>query len=85
VDKNGMALRTAITWQDSRSFKECEEIAAKIGAERYYEITGLPNGVVWTASKIMWIKKNQPEIYAKTYKFAQDQSVFSISSARRVL
>jgi len=73
VDEDGMALRTAISWQDSRSFKECEEIAKKIGAERYYEITGLPNGVVWTVSKIMWIKKNQPDIYAKTFKFAQDQ------------
>lgn len=52
VDKNGMALRTAITWQDSRSFEECDEIAKKIGVERYYEITGLPNGVVWSVSKM---------------------------------
>ncbi|SDY43566.1 FGGY-family carbohydrate kinase [Eubacterium barkeri] len=73
VDKDGMALRTAISWQDSRSFEECDEIAEKIGADRYYEITGLPNGITWTGSKILWIKKHQPEIYEKTYKFAQDQ------------
>lgn len=73
VDRDGMALGTAISWQDSRSFEECDEIAEKVGIERYYEITGLPNGVTWTGSKIMWIKKHQPEIYEKTYKFAQDQ------------
>lgn len=73
VDENNVSLRSAITWQDSRSFEECDEIAKIIGEEAFYDITGLPNGVTWTLSKIMWIKKNQPEIYDKTYKFAQDQ------------
>ena len=73
VDEAGMSLRSAISWQDSRSFEECEEISRLVGAERYYEITGLPVGTTWSVSKIMWIKKHQPEIYAKTYKFAMDQ------------
>ncbi|MGL4606290.1 MAG: FGGY-family carbohydrate kinase [Eubacteriaceae bacterium] len=73
VDKEGMALRSAISWQDSRSFEEADIMNKKIGAEKYYEITGLPIGVVWTVSKIMWIKKHQPEIYDKTFKFALDQ------------
>jgi xylulokinase len=73
VDENGMALRSAISWQDSRSFEECNSITEKIGAEKYYDITGLPIAPVWTVSKIMWIKKHQPELYEKTYKFALDQ------------
>ncbi|MBO1701377.1 FGGY-family carbohydrate kinase [Eubacterium callanderi] len=73
VDEAGMPLRSAISWQDSRSFEECEEIGRLVGAERYYEITGLPVGTTWSVSKIMWIKKHQPEIYEKTYKFAMDQ------------
>ncbi|MEG0379282.1 MAG: FGGY family carbohydrate kinase, partial [Eubacterium sp.] len=73
VDENGMALRSAISWQDSRSFEECDEITACVTAERYYEITGLPVGTTWAVSKIMWIKKHQPEIYEKTYRFALDQ------------
>ena len=73
VDEAGMPLRSAISWQDSRSFEECEEIGRLVGAERYYEITGLPVGTTWSVSKIMWIKKHQPDIYEKTYKFAMDQ------------
>lgn len=73
VDKNGMALRKAITWQDRRSFEECDEISQIIGNEKYYEITGLPVDTTWTVSKIMWIKKHQPEIYKQTYMFVLDQ------------
>ncbi len=73
VDKDGRPLRTAISWQDSRSFEECDEIEKIIGAKRYYDITGLPVGTTWSVSKIMWIKKHEPEVYEKTAIFAMDQ------------
>ncbi|MGB9521138.1 MAG: xylulokinase [Anaerolineales bacterium] len=60
VDKNGKALRRALIWLDARAEKE---------AEILIERTGLPfiTGKAPSA-KILWIKRNEPEIFAKTYK-----------------
>ncbi len=73
VDRYGNALRMSISWQDRRSVRECDTISRIIGAERYYEITGLPIDTTWSLSKIMWIRDNEPDIYNKTFKFALDQ------------
>ena len=58
-------LRNSIIWCDQRSAKECEEITARVGAERLIEITANPALTGFTASKILWVRNNQPEIYAK--------------------
>jgi len=60
VDKDGNALRRVMIWLDARAEKE---------AEMLREATGLPfiTGKAPSA-KILWIKNNEPEIYAKTYK-----------------
>jgi xylulokinase len=65
----GEPLRTAIVWQDRRTTEECKEIASKIGAEKIYSITGLTIDPYFSAPKILWIKKNQEEIFSKTFKF----------------
>ncbi|MCC6615427.1 MAG: xylulokinase [Anaerolineae bacterium] len=65
LDKDGQSLRPAILWNDQRSGKQCEEITAKIGAKRLYQLIGsilLPG---FTAPKVLWIKQNEPEIYRK--------------------
>ena len=58
-------LRRSIIWCDQRTAKECEEITARVGAERLIEITANPALTGFTASKILWVRNNQPEIYAK--------------------
>ncbi len=65
LDKAGNVLRKSIIWCDQRTAKECEEITEKVGAERLIEITANPALTGFTASKIMWVKNNEPEIYAK--------------------
>ena len=65
LDKEGKVLRRSIIWCDQRTAKECEEITEKVGAERLIEITANPALTGFTASKILWVRNNEPETYAK--------------------
>lgn len=65
LDKAGNVLRKSIIWCDQRTSKECEEITQKVGAARLIEITANPALTGFTASKIMWVKNNEPQIYEK--------------------
>lgn len=68
LDKNGESLRQSIIWCDQRTSLECEQITRKVGAKRLIEITANPALTGFTASKILWVKKNEPDIYEKTKK-----------------
>ncbi len=74
VDKAGNPLRKAISWQDNRTDEQCDAIRRSIGADRFYDATGLPIANVWTLPKIMWIRENDPDLYEKTYKFVNVQA-----------
>lgn len=65
LDKDGNVLRRSIIWADQRTGKECEEITRLVGEKRLIEITANPALTGFTASKILWVRNNQPEIYAK--------------------
>ncbi|KAJ49465.1 xylulokinase [Clostridium tetanomorphum] len=68
LDKNNKVLRSSIIWADQRTSKECEQITNLIGRKRLIEITANPALTGFTASKIMWVKNNEPEIYEKVNK-----------------
>lgn len=55
-------------WQDNRALSVLPEIAAKIKAEELYQITGMPLTPTFSLEKLVWIKKHQPERYARTSK-----------------
>lgn len=65
LDDNNEILRPSIIWCDQRTGVECEDIERLVGRERLIEITANPALTGFTASKIMWVKKNEPEIYSK--------------------
>lgn len=65
LDSNGEVLRRSIIWCDQRTAAECDEITELVGAKRLIEITANPAMTGFTASKILWVRKHQPEIYAK--------------------
>lgn len=65
LDKDNNVIRPAILWCDQRTAKECEEIDSIIGHERLIEITANPALPGFTASKIMWVKNNEPENFKK--------------------
>ena len=65
LDENCKVIRNAIIWCDGRTAKECEDIEEIIGHDRLVEITANPALPGFTASKIMWIKKHEPENWKK--------------------
>lgn len=65
LDKDGRVLRRSIIWCDQRTADECEEITERIGKSRLIEITANPAMTGFTASKILWVRKHEPDIYAK--------------------
>lgn len=68
LDADNKVLRRSIIWCDQRTTAECEQITKIIGAERLIEITANPALVGFTASKIMWVKNNEPANFEKAKK-----------------
>ena len=65
LDENCEVIRRSIIWCDQRTAKEVEEMNEKVGREKLIEITANPALTGWTAAKILWVKNNEPENYAK--------------------
>jgi xylulokinase len=65
LDQAGNVLRPAILWNDQRTQAQCDEIHERIGRERFIQITGNVALTGFTAPKILWVRENEPEIYAK--------------------
>ncbi len=68
LDGDGNVLRKSIIWCDQRTAKECVEITEKVGEKRLIDITANPALTGFTASKILWVRNNEPEIYEKCRK-----------------
>lgn len=66
LDKNNDVIRPAILWCDQRTAEECRDIEDIIGRDRLIEITANPALPGFTASKLVWIKKHEPENFEKT-------------------
>ncbi|MBE6714713.1 MAG: xylulokinase [Ruminococcaceae bacterium] len=65
LDRNCNVIRKSIIWCDSRTARECEEIESLVGHDRLIEITANPALAGFTASKILWVRNNEPENYSK--------------------
>ena len=66
LDRNDHVLRPAILWNDGRSAAECAEMEAALPALR--DIAGNIAMPGFTAPKIAWVRKHEPEIYDKIAK-----------------
>src|SRR5208282_5722822 len=70
IDREGTPLRNAIVWLDNRAQQEAELLSKEFDQQSTYRITGQVSIVpTWPASKILWIKRNEPEIFRKTFKY----------------
>ena len=67
VDKNHEVIRPSIIWCDSRAAAIGDKAFTEIGGQRC--LTNLLNSPGnFTASKLKWVKDNEPELYSKVYK-----------------
>lgn len=74
MDKDGNVLTNNPIWTDTRAAKICEEVGAQIGEDNIFEVCGNPFKPAYTTPKILWYKREMPEVYKKTYKVLQSNS-----------
>ncbi|MEG1806843.1 MAG: xylulokinase [Cetobacterium sp.] len=65
LDENDEVIRPAILWCDQRTEEECKELNS---LEWLYDVTGNQALTGFTAPKILWIKKNEPNNFKKIKK-----------------
>ena len=65
LDAEHRVLRPAILWNDQRTGKECAEIEERIGLARLIELTGNRALPGFTAPKLLWLRRHEPEIYER--------------------
>src|SRR3954469_21254380 len=60
-------LRPALLWNDQRTGEQCAEIESKAGGrEALIELVANPALTGFTAPKILWVRRHEPRVYAKT-------------------
>jgi xylulokinase len=65
LDDADRVLRPAILWNDQRTAAECAEIEARVGFERLIELTGNRALTGFTAPKLLWMRRHEPDLYAR--------------------
>jgi xylulokinase len=65
LDAGDRPVRPAILWNDQRTAAECEEIEATIGFDRLVALTGNRALTGFTAPKLVWMRRHEPEAYAR--------------------
>jgi xylulokinase len=65
LDAGGKVLRPAILWNDQRTQAECDLIREALGRDRLIRITGNDALTGFTAPKILWIRRNEPEVWSR--------------------
>ncbi len=68
LDENDQVLRPAILWNDGRTWQETEYLNQVIGTEKLSAYTANIAFAGFTAPKILWMKKNEPELFARIRK-----------------
>lgn len=86
TDEAGNPLAPAMLYTDPRGKEECAELVEKLGLENIARITGVTAHEMYGLPKILWQKKQNPEIYAKTKHILQmeDYVVFSLTGNAQI-
>ncbi len=67
LDGAGEVVRPAILWNDQRTGEECDEIRRRLGRERLIEITGNDALTGFTAPKLLWVQRHEPDNWARVH------------------
>jgi xylulokinase len=68
LDENDEVVRPSIIWCDQRTAAEAAELTALVGAQRLLDITANPALTGFTAAKLLWVEKNEPDNFRRVKK-----------------
>ncbi|MGI9174395.1 MAG: xylulokinase [Rhodothermales bacterium] len=69
LDERGEVLRPAILWNDQRTSEECDLIRERLGRERLIQITGNDALTGFTAPKMLWVQRHEPDVWRQARHF----------------
>jgi xylulokinase len=65
LDRTGAPVRPAIIWADTRSVTQTARLVDRVGMAEGYKITGHRLNPTYSLSKIMWVRDQEPEVFAR--------------------
>lgn len=68
VDRQGRPLTRMLSWLDVRSVKQADAVLEQVGAEFLLQHTGNVPTAKDIIPKILWLKHERPDIWARTFK-----------------
>ena len=69
IGRDGEILGPGILYYDKRGVVEAGELADRLGRQTILEIAGVDSHPMYSICKIMWLRKNQPQLFARVWKF----------------
>ena len=86
TDEDGTPLHKAMLYTDPRGREECRKLREKLGAEAIAQVTGLRPHEMYSISKLMWMKKNRPDVYEKAAHafLMEDYVVFHLTGVAQI-
>lgn len=81
LDEQDEVIRPAILWNDGRTAEESEYLNREVGKDKLSKYTANISFAGFTAPKVLWLKKHEPENYARIHKIMlpKDYLVYCLS------
>lgn len=84
IDGDGNVLTNTPIWMDTRAADICNEVGERIGEEEIFEVCGNPFKPSYSTPKVLWYKKNMPDVYKRTDKILQSNSYIAFKLTGQV-
>lgn len=86
ADGEGKPLHRAMLYTDPRGREECLELTEKMEGRKIAAITGLRPHEMYSLPKMMWMKKNRPEVYSQARHafLMEDYVVFHLTGKAQI-
>ncbi len=86
LDENDNILAPSILYTDPRGTDECKELCEKLGKDKLTLIAGVKPHQMYSIYKLMWLKKNNPDAFAKCKHvlLGEDYIVYSLTGVAQI-
>ena len=86
TDEKGIPLEDCMLDTDKRGSEECHELEERLGSRHIVEIAGVRPHEMYSLPKLMWVKKHQPDLYARAAHafLIEDYVVFMLTGVAQI-
>ncbi len=83
LDRHGEPTYDSIAWFDRRTIPQAEWLAAAVGKDEMFRLTGLSLESIFSLCKILWIRDHEPDAFARSVRWLHvaDYIAFKLSGA----